>query len=147
MPRSQFVAPSATIRRRTSGSTKVCRAAVMKLSHDRSLAMEWATTAILRAVCRAVFATHSLQAFLNKKQGISAFHANLVQRLSPQRHFNDSLQFHLGNGAIGLGARSKSFGTRSRRSSPSGTFIGFLRTFSNFLGKLVSWFSRATLAC
>ena len=62
------------------------------------LRWEWAATAILRAVCRAVFATHSLQAFLNKKQGISAFHANLVQRLAPQRHLNDSLQFHLGNG-------------------------------------------------
>src|SRR6266576_5380565 len=81
------------------GSTRVCRAAVTKLSHDGSLAMEWAATAILRAVCRAIFATHSLQAFLNKKQGIGAFHANLVQSLSPRRHHsNDSLQFHLGNG-------------------------------------------------
>jgi hypothetical protein len=108
--------------------------------------MEWAA-AILRAVCGAIFATHSLQAFLNKKQGISAFYANLVQRLSPlKRSLNDSLQFHLGNGGIGLDARSKSFGTRSRRSSPPGAFIGFLRTsFSNFLGRLVRWFSRATL--
>jgi hypothetical protein len=44
--------------------------------------MEWAA-AILGTVCRAIFATYSLQAFLNKKQGISPFHANLVQRLSP----------------------------------------------------------------
>ena len=29
------------------------------------------------------FPTHSLQAFLNKKQGISAFYANLVQRAVP----------------------------------------------------------------
>jgi hypothetical protein len=105
--------------------------------------------AILRAVCRAIFATYSLRAFLNKKQGISPFHANLIQRSPPgDNHFNESLQFRLGSGGIDLGARSKSFGTRSWRSSPSGTFIGFLRTsFSNFLGKLVRWFSRATLAC
>jgi len=113
--------------------------------------MEWAA-AILRAVCRAIFATYSLQAFLNKKQGISPLHANLVQTSPPRRHdFNESyesLQFRLGSGGIDLGTRSKSFGARSRRSSPSGTFIGFLRTsFSNFLGKLVRWFSRATLAC
>jgi hypothetical protein len=105
--------------------------------------------AILGTVCRAIFATYSLQAFLNKEQGISPFHANLVQRLSPRRHhFNESLQFRLGSEGIDFGARSKSFGTRLRRSSPSGTFIGFLRTsFSNFLGKLVRLFSRATLAC
>jgi hypothetical protein len=38
--------------------------------------------------CRAepYFPTHSLQAFLNKKQGISAFYANLVQRAVPPRH-------------------------------------------------------------
>jgi hypothetical protein len=58
----------------------------------------------------------------------------------PRRHHlndNDSLQFHLGNGGIGLNARSKSFATRSPRSSPSGAFIGFLRTsFSNSLGRL-----------
>jgi hypothetical protein len=67
----------------------------------------------------------------------------------PRRHdFNESLHFRLGSGGIDLGARSKSFGARSRRSSPSETFIEFLRTsFSNFLGKLVRWFSRATLAC
>ena len=97
----------------------------------------------------AIFVTYKLQAFLNKKQGISPLHANLVQTSLPRRHdFNENLQFRVGSGGIGLGARSKSFGTRSRRSSPSGTFIGFLRTsFSNFLGKLVRWFSRATLAC
>ena len=110
--------------------------------------MDWAA-AILRAVCRAIFATYSLQAFLNKKQGISPLHANLVQTPPPRRHdFNESLQFRLGSGSIDLGARSKSFGARSRRGSPSGIFIEFLRTsFSNFLGKLVRWFSRATLAC
>ena len=55
----------------------------------------------------------------------------------PRRHdFNKSLQFRLGSGGIDLHARSKSFGTRSRRSLPFGTFTGFLRTsFSNFLGK------------
>ncbi|HWX17119.1 MAG TPA: hypothetical protein VNY07_11070 [Chthoniobacterales bacterium] len=52
--------------------------------------MEWAA-AILRAVCRAIFATYSLQAFLNKKQGISPLDANLVQTSPPQRHgFNES---------------------------------------------------------
>jgi len=45
--------------------------------------MEWAA-AILRAVSRAIFATHSLQAFPNKKQGISLFYANVTQ-LSPAR--------------------------------------------------------------
>ena len=65
-----------------------------------------------------IFATYSLHAFLNKKQGISP-----LQQIWYKHH-------------------------RSRRSSPSGIFIEFLRTsFSNFLGKLVRWFSRATLAC
>src|ERR1700719_2210601 len=40
-----------------------------------------------------IFATYSLQAFLNKKQGISPLHANLVQTSPPRRHdFNESLQ-------------------------------------------------------
>jgi hypothetical protein len=31
-----------------------------------------------------MFAIHSQEAFLNKKQGISRIHANLVQRMPPQ---------------------------------------------------------------
>ena len=65
---------------------------------------------------------------------------------SPPTSINDSLQFELGKGGIDFDACSKSFETRLGRSSPSATFIGFLRTsFPNSLGTLVRGFSRATL--